>query len=96
MEVMEEREITNKLADMPGWNWSNDKLIKNFKLGNFREAMGFILLISYEAEQRNHHSEIFNCYNRVEVSLQTHDAGAKVTQKDFELATAIDAIPCKN
>ena len=54
--------------------------------------MGFILLISYEAENRCHHPEIFNCFNRLEISLQTHDAGAKVTRKDLELAHAIDAL----
>ena len=39
--------------------------------------------------ERNHHPEIFNCYNRVEIGLNTHDAGGKVTQKDIDLARAI-------
>ena len=52
--------------------------------------MGFILRISYEAEQADHHPELFNCFNRVEISLNTHDAGGKVTEKDFSLAEAIE------
>ena len=54
--------------------------------------MSFIIRISYEAEQQDHHPEIYNCYNRVEISLSTHDAGNRVTQKDFNLAQAIDSV----
>ena len=48
--------------------------------------------LSYEAENRNHHPEIFNCYNRVELALNTHDAGGKVTELDFDLARAAENI----
>ena len=54
--------------------------------------MSFLLRVSYEAEERNHHPEIFNCYNRVEIGLNTHDAGSKVTTKDTELARLIETI----
>ena len=54
--------------------------------------MGFILRISYDAEAADHHAEIFNCYNRVEIGLNTHDAGGKVTQKDIDLARAIEKL----
>ena len=54
--------------------------------------MGFILRISYEAEAADHHPEIFNCYSRVEIRLNTHDAGGKVTQRDIDLARAIEKI----
>ena len=54
--------------------------------------MGFILQISYEAEAADHHPEIFNCYNRVEIALNTHDAGGKVTEKDIKLARLIERI----
>ena len=52
--------------------------------------MTFILRISYGADQMDHQPEIFNCFNRVEISLNTHDAGGKVTEKDFSLANAIE------
>ena len=54
--------------------------------------MSFILRISYEAEAIDHHPEIFNCYNRVNLSLNTHDAGGKVTAKDYSLALAVDRL----
>jgi 4a-hydroxytetrahydrobiopterin dehydratase len=54
--------------------------------------MAFLVRLSYEAENRNHHPEIFNCYNRLEIGLNTHDAGGKVTDRDIELALAIEKL----
>ena len=89
---LNESEITEALKQLSGWKWQNDRLKKTFYFTNFRDAMSFILRVSYEAEERNHHPEIFNCYNRVEIGLNTHDAGGKVTAKDTELARAIEEI----
>ena len=85
-------EIEERLAGLREWEWANDKLVKAFRFQGFREAMSFLVRVSYEAEQRNHHPEIFNCYDRVTLSLNTHDAGGKVTEKDFDLAKAIDSL----
>ena len=54
--------------------------------------MSFLITVSYEAEEKNHHPEIHSCYNRISFSLSTHDAGNRVTIKDFDLARAIDKI----
>ena len=89
---LNESEIKEALEQLSGWKWQNDRLKKTFYFTNFRDAMSFILRVSYEAEERNHHPEIFNCYNRVEIGLNTHDAGGKVTAKDTELARAIEEI----
>jgi 4a-hydroxytetrahydrobiopterin dehydratase len=89
---LNEVEITESLEQLSGWKWQDDRLKKTFFFTNFREAMSFILRVSYEAEERNHHPEIFNCYNRVEIGLNTHDAGGKVTQKDIDLARAIEKL----
>ena len=89
---LNEVEITEALEQLSGWKWQDDRLKKTFLFTNFREAMSFILRVSYEAEERNHHPEIFNCYNRVEIGLNTHDAGGKVTQKDIDLARAIEKL----
>ena len=89
---LNESEITEALKQLSGWKWQNDRLKKTFSFASFREAMSFILRVSYKAEERNHHPEIFNCYSRVEIGLNTHDAGGKVTAKDTELARAIEEI----
>ena len=85
-------ELKKKLSDLSDWTFIQDQLRKSYIFKNFREAMAFIIRISYEAEQQDHHPEIYNCYNRVEISLSTHDVGNKVTQKDFNLAQAIDSV----
>lgn len=91
---MNQNEIESQLIHFPTWRLENEKLTKGLKMKDFREAMSFLVKLSYEAEQRDHHPEIFNCYNRIEIALNTHSAGGKVTMKDFELAAAIDAISC--
>ena len=89
---MSEEEICLRLEAMSGWVWDTDRLCKTYGFKNFREAMSFLIRLSYEAEEQNHHPEIFNCYKQVKISLNTHDAGGKVTEKDFRLAVAIDSI----
>ena len=85
-------QIEAALADLPGWSHQDDRIRKSFAFDNFRAATAFIVRLSFEAEQRDHHPEIFNCWNRVEIALNTHSAGGKVTAKDVDLATAIDAL----
>ena len=84
--------IQKALTDLPGWSHQDDKLSKTFKFKSFREAMGFIVRIGFEAEAANHHPELFNVYSTVEIALSTHDADGKVTQKDVDLAGAIERI----
>ena len=89
---LDKEEIYQMLNDLKDWEWKEDKLKKSFQFSDFKEAMGFIVRISYEAEAADHHPEIFNCYSRVEIGLNTHNAGGKVTQKDIDLARAIEKI----
>ena len=85
-------ELRAALARLPGWGFKRVALAKEFKFANFREAMGFMLRVSYEAEALDHHPEWTNVYNRVVVRLNTHDAGGKVTAKDVALARRIEQI----
>ncbi len=83
-------QITAALKDLPGWSRESDKLARTFTFKHFREAMSFLVRVGFEAEAMNHHPEIFNVYRTVKLSLSTHDAGGKVTQKDVDLARAIN------
>ncbi|HVU32448.1 MAG TPA: 4a-hydroxytetrahydrobiopterin dehydratase [Opitutaceae bacterium] len=85
-------EITAARAGLPGWAYEANALAKTFKFDTFREAMGFMLRVAFEAEAMNHHPEWENVYNRVTIRLSTHDAGGKVTAKDAELAQRIQKI----
>ncbi len=84
--------IMEELNDLSGWAHENDKLTKEFGFDNFRDAVSFINRIAFEAEEQVHHPEIFNVYNTVNISLSTHDAGGKVTEKDIKLAKTIESL----
>ena len=83
-------EIQDALADLDGWTHEDDKLTKTFEFSNFREAISFIVRLSFYAEEMMHHPELKNVYNTVDVALTTHDAGGKVTEMDVELASKIE------
>lgn len=74
------------------WQEENNQLKRSFKFNNFIEAFGFMTKVAMIAEKMNHHPNWSNAYNKVEISLCTHDAGDIVTDKDRKLAEAIDKI----
>ena len=89
--AMTESEIEQRLRSLAGWSGDGTAISKEFRFGSFREAVAFHVRVAFEAEQRDHHPEIVNVYKRVKLTLSTHDAGG-VTEKDFDLATAIEAV----
>ncbi len=90
MEPLTHDALTDALSDLPGWTGDPSGLSREYTFGNFREAVSFIVRLAFEAEQRGHHPELTNVYNRVGVTLRTHDAGNQVTGKDVDLAHAAD------
>lgn len=93
MEPLAEDRIDKALkGPLNKWTYSDDKLQRNFQFGDFREAVSFIVRVGFEAESQMHHPELFNVFNKVSISLSTHDAGNKVTEKDLKLAKAIEEI----
>ena len=92
MSPLSKDEIKRALGELAGWSFEGDQLKKSFKFDDFRSAVGFIVRIAFEAEELNHHPEMKNVYNQVDISLNTHDAGGKVTQLDVDLAKRIDRI----
>lgn len=81
------------LAGLDGWSEvdGRDAIQKSFTFKTFNEAFGFMSRIALVAEKMDHHPEWFNVYNRVDVTLATHDAGG-VTAKDIALAKTMDEI----
>lgn len=84
--------IKTALAQLPGWTLRGEALAKTFQFETFREALGFMVRVGFEAEAMNHHPEWSNVYGRVAIRLNTHDAGSRVTAKDVELARRIQRI----
>ena len=72
------------------WKEEDNHLKRSFIFKDFVEAFGFLTKVAILAEKQNHHPEIFNVYNKVDIALNTHDAGDVVTEKDHQLANAIN------
>jgi 4a-hydroxytetrahydrobiopterin dehydratase len=75
------------------WIEKNDKLKRKFEFKDFNEALTFINRLATICESMNHHPEINWIYNKIELTLSTHDAGDKITELDYQLANKIDEIP---
>ena len=87
---LSEAERAAALAELPDWSLRGDGLAiaRTFKFTDFSEAFAFMTRVALAAEKADHHPEWFNVYNRVEVTLTTHDAGGLST-RDVALAKAI-------
>lgn len=74
------------------WIQEQNTLYRSFTFRNFSEAFAFMTRVALLAEQHNHHPRWTNVWNKVEIWLNTHDAGDIVTEKDHRLAAAIDQL----
>lgn len=93
VERLTENQISQSLEGLNLWTLSADSLFieKNFYFLNFIQAFGFMTQVALEAEKKNHHPEWKNVYNHVLIRLTTHDCKG-LSQKDFQLALAIDRL----
>ena len=84
---------TTALAGLPAWTTvgGRDAITRSFTFKDFSAAFGFMTRAALMAEKLDHHPEWFNVWNRVDVTLSTHDAGG-LTDRDITLATAMDTI----
>jgi 4a-hydroxytetrahydrobiopterin dehydratase len=81
------------LRELHGWSEVEDRdaIRKSYHFSDFSEAWGFLSRVALAAEKMDHHPEVFNVYNRVEIILSTHDAGG-LSERDVRLAQAIDEL----
>ena len=86
---MTEIEVEQKLGELPAWELRSGRLHREFTFTNFVMAFGFMAQVALIAEKMDHHPEWFNVYNRVDVTLATHDADG-ITEKDIKLAAFMD------
>ena len=80
------------LGGLKGWREvaGRDAIAKEFKFKDFNQAFGFMSRVALMAERMDHHPEWFNAYNRVDITLSTHDAGG-LSERDIKLAAFIDS-----
>jgi 4a-hydroxytetrahydrobiopterin dehydratase len=84
-------ERATQLGELHGWLAvpGRDAIQRHFKFADFNEAFGFMTRVAIKAQEMDHHPEWFNVYNKVEITLSTHDAGG-ITERDVALARFID------
>lgn len=88
--VLSDTELTSALTGLPGWELIDGVIVKQFAFSGFPAAVAFCALLVEPAEAADHHPDLEVHYNRVTVSLSTHDQGG-VTGKDLALAVVVDA-----
>jgi 4a-hydroxytetrahydrobiopterin dehydratase len=86
-----EAEVTALVAENPNWTLRGDgkALVRTFKFKDFNAAFGFMTRVALYADKADHHPEWFNVYNRVEMTLTTHDADG-LSARDAAMARAIE------
>ncbi len=84
-------DVVVRLEEFEGWRQEGDCLKKAFEFRDFQRAFAFMTAAALHAERHDHHPDWSNCYNRVAVTLATHEAGG-ITEKDFALAHCLDEV----
>lgn len=90
MEKLTEAQVTEALKGVPEWALVGEAIQKTYQFRDFVTAMRFVDTVAQAAEAAQHHPDILIRYNRVTLTLATHDAGG-ITTRDFDLATKSDA-----
>jgi len=91
MSKLTEQDIEKRLLKLTEWDYYDDALHSEFEFDSFKDCFSAMSRIAFECEALNHHPDWSNTYNVLTISLTTHSAKG-VTEKDFKLAQAIDAI----
>ncbi|MFF8942947.1 MULTISPECIES: 4a-hydroxytetrahydrobiopterin dehydratase [unclassified Streptomyces] len=89
VEPLSQKEIEDRLAELPGWSLDGDRLTRSFRLGSHFAAAAMVLHIAQVQEELDHHSDLTLGYHSVSLAVTTHSAGGAVTEKDFELARRV-------
>jgi 4a-hydroxytetrahydrobiopterin dehydratase len=92
MLILNKPEITQKLSELNNWILEENQIAKLFQFKDFAEALSFVNKVGAEAENMDHHPDIFiHSWNKVKITISTHSEGG-ITKKDFELAEKIEGL----
>jgi len=90
MSRLSDEQVQKRLAELDGWERIGDAILKQYAFGGFQEAMTFVNRVATLADEQDHHPDILIEYDRVTLTLSSHDAGG-LTERDFRLAARVDA-----
>lgn len=92
VEPLSQKEIEDRLAELPGWSLEGDRIARSYRLGSHFAATAMVVHIAQTQEELDHHSDLTLGYNTVSLTVNTHSVGGAVTEKDFELARRVEAL----
>lgn len=87
-----QNEIEDRLRDLPGWTLEGDRIACTYRLPSHFAAAGLTVHVAQIQDELDHHSDLTLGYRTVALSVNSHDAGGKVTEKDINLATRVAAV----
>ena len=91
MNTLDETQITQALSQLPGWKRDGKTISRTFEFKDFIASMGFVTQVAILSEKAFHHPDIDIRWNKVTITLTTHDAGG-LTQKDADLAGKLQGL----
>lgn len=91
-EPLSQKEIEDRLRELPGWAFEDDRIIRTYRLGTHFAASALVTHIAAVQDELNHHSDLTLGYDTVRVSVNSHDAGGAVTETDFVLAERVESL----
>lgn len=83
-------QVEHSLRTVPDWSEVSEAIQRTYRFGDFRQSMAFVAKVADAAEGAQHHPDILVRFNKVTLTLSTHDAGG-ITVKDFDLAVKCDS-----
>ena len=89
--ALSSEDVSTRLKGLSDWSERDGKLHRELRFESFRDAFAFMTRVAFEAETMNHHPDWSNSYSTVVIDLSSHDVGG-ISERDFKLAAAIDAI----
>ncbi|MDN3021970.1 4a-hydroxytetrahydrobiopterin dehydratase [Streptomyces sp. S.PB5] len=92
VEPLSQKEIEDRLAELPGWSLDGDRLARSYRLASHFAATAMVVHIAQVQERLDHHSDLTLGYDTVSLTVNTHSVGGAVTEKDFELAQQVEAL----
>jgi 4a-hydroxytetrahydrobiopterin dehydratase len=91
MSKLSEKQITEQMKNLDWWEHSDNAIHTTIEFQDFKDCFSVMTRIAFEAENLNHHPDWSNVYNKLSITLSTHEAGG-LTEKDFLLAQIIDQL----
>ncbi|MEV6593735.1 4a-hydroxytetrahydrobiopterin dehydratase [Streptomyces acidicola] len=92
LEPLSQKEIEDRLAELPGWSRDGDRIARSYRLGSHFAATAMVVHIAQVQDELDHHSDLTLGYNTVSLTVNTHSVGGAVTERDFELARRVEEL----